>query len=205
MYFLKTATVFILSLQTALITAQSASLVRSYIKSERKVAENISPLVETLNYHLEVEEWMPVFRKVIAGTNALTRGLKLAERRFGEKLPVFDAVDATEIEADFLSFADEAVNVLATFTRKTRPAAAAQEEISKLALQPFTNLENALKTYIKKLLKTIPSASDALYISTQLIQDEVGGLVLIFEESVGTGPSIVVDGSHAGKIKIIIK
>ncbi|KAK6518568.1 hypothetical protein TWF506_005704 [Arthrobotrys conoides] len=212
MYFIKqaiTATIFVVSLQTTLVAGQSASLVRSYIKSERKLAENLSPLVDNLDYHLQTEEWTPVFDRVVAGLDALTRGVKLAERRFSPKLPKFDEKDTKDIEKDFLSFADEAIDVLATFTRKTRPAVETKDERFETALKPLTGLEKSLKTYLPKLLDTIPSASKSVQISMQLLQDSVGGLVLIFDQADASERegSIRVDSYRyrgSGSVRIII-
>ncbi|RVD85181.1 uncharacterized protein DFL_003512 [Arthrobotrys flagrans] len=211
MYFIKqtlAATIFVFSLQTTLVAGQSASLVRSYIRSERKLAENLGPLVDNLDYHLETEQWAPVFRKVVTGVEALARGIRFAESRFGDKLPRFDGDDTKEIEKDFLSFADEAVDALATLTRKTRPAmhVKAEEGAFQDALEPFKSLDKSLKTYLSKLLDTIPSASESVVVSMQLLQDSAGGLVLIFQNTVGTGESIVVDNHRgSGSVKIIIE
>ncbi|KAK6503669.1 hypothetical protein TWF481_008672 [Arthrobotrys musiformis] len=210
MYFIKqaiTASILVFSLQTTLVAGQSAPLVRTYIRSEKKIAENLSPLVDTLDYSLGPEKWTPVFQRVTAGVDALTRGIRLAERRFEKKLPRFDDIDTKEIEKDFLAFADEAVDLLATLTRKTRPAVNPEEESFQGAAKPFVNFEKSLKSYLPKLLDTIPSASESVLVSMQLLQDSVGGLVLIFDNTVGSGETMFVDthGSGSSRVKIIIE
>ncbi|KAK6331509.1 hypothetical protein TWF730_004590 [Orbilia blumenaviensis] len=208
MYFIKqvvAATVFVFSIQTTLVAGQSASLIQSYLKSEKKIAHKISPYVDSLDYNLEPEKWAPVFRKVVSTTEALNRAVKIAERRFSDKLPKFDEDDAKDIEREFLAFADEAVDVLATFTKKSRPAAADNKEIFQKAATPFNNFKRTLKSYLGKLLDTIPSASDSVIVSMQLLQDSVDGLVLIFEGTVNAEDSIVVTSHGAGSVKIIIE
>ncbi|EGX45825.1 hypothetical protein AOL_s00117g30 [Orbilia oligospora ATCC 24927] len=213
MHFIKqavAATIFVFSFQTTLVAGQSASLVRSYIKTEKKLAENLSPLVDNLDYHLQGEEWTPVFNRVVAGLDALTRGVRLAERRFSPKLPTFNEKDTKDIEKDFLSFADEAIDALATFTRKTRPAVDTKDERFETALKPLTGLEKSLKTYLPKLLETIPSASESVLVSMQLLQDSVGGLVLIFDElNTSEHEEAIIVDSHryrgSGSVRIIIK
>ncbi|KAF3177832.1 hypothetical protein TWF788_007614 [Orbilia oligospora] len=213
MHFIKqavAATIFVFSFQTTLVAGQSASLVRSYIKTEKKLAENLSPLVDNLDYHLQGEEWTPVFDRVVAGLDSLTRGVRLAERRFSPKLPKFDEKDTKDIEKDFLSFADEAIDALATFTRKTRPAVNTKDERFETALKPLIGLEKSLKNYLPKLLETIPSASESVQVSMQLLQDSVGGLVLIFDEVTTSEreEAIIVDSHRyrgSGSVRIIIE
>ncbi|KAK6342542.1 hypothetical protein TWF718_007946 [Orbilia javanica] len=197
MYFLKkalAATIFVFSLQTTPVVGQSASIVRSYIKTELKIAQNLNPL------------------NIVSQVNFLTRAVKLADGQFKDKLPRFNEEDTKEIEKEFLSFADEAIDALATFTKKTRPMANAGETFQK-ALKPFVGLESSLKTYLSQLLDTIPGASESVIVSIQLLQDSVGGVVLLFQNAGEgatraheEGSNIVIDSYKRSKtVKIIIE